>query len=130
MPSTSRPGWRCKLCSSDVDARMDVCWKCGADSAGTPDPSFIAAVVDVPVPLICATCGYDLRALNGLRCPECGERFEHDVPETAAPTREEEVRWNSLGWNILAVPTLVAVALVIGVVLMTILAVLAIAMTR
>ncbi len=35
--------WQCKACSESVDSAFDHCWNCGADLAGTADPTFVHA---------------------------------------------------------------------------------------
>lgn len=50
--------WKCPKCKAEVDAGFDVCWACGTDSDGTPDPDFVIAAalsvdanhVDAPSP--------------------------------------------------------------------------------
>jgi hypothetical protein len=46
------------------------------DRAGTPAAA--ATAVDAPPDRRCAGCGYDLRGLEQLRCPECGLAFDPD----------------------------------------------------
>lgn len=109
--------WSCIRCGSGVDGDMSVCWKCGAGSDGTPDPTFVPAIVERALPLKCEHCGYDLRQLDSDRCPECGRGFERTTPETAPPTPIESREWSATARIFLVGPLLVALLAALGFIL-------------
>ena len=41
--------WTCAKCGSKVDARFDVCWKCGTSKEGVEDPTFVTADQEGPI---------------------------------------------------------------------------------
>ena len=71
--------WPCLGCGETVPGNFDVCWNCGADRAGVPDPSFVPAVGFTPQ---CRSCGYLLHGLPSLICPECGTAFDPTEKDT------------------------------------------------
>jgi hypothetical protein len=73
--------WRCSACNETVPAGFDACWNCGADRAGTPDPSFVPAV-GLVAQSHCRSCGYLLHGLPSTICPECGTPFDPAEKDT------------------------------------------------
>ena len=67
----------CPICLRRVLAGNPVCGQCGYDERAGLQPS--TRLGKRPLGergLICRGCGYNLRGLRSLRCPECGERVQ------------------------------------------------------
>ena len=77
----AQTNWPCIRCAETVPADFDVCWNCGADRSGIPDPTFRLEVGFTPQ---CKACGYLLYGLPTPICPECGTPFD--------PTEKDTIR--------------------------------------
>ena len=72
-PLSSERSWRCPQCHKPVPNTFDVCWNCGTNQNGTPDPNFVKEPLEIPRDVAeeePMTRG-DMRA-HGLQCPKCG----------------------------------------------------------
>jgi RNA polymerase subunit RPABC4/transcription elongation factor Spt4 len=108
MPTIAgRAYWKCRNCAEIVPDDFDVCWKCGADRGGAPNPSFVVAVGPV-AQTNCHTCGYPLCGLPSSVCPECGTRFDPTPADTASDeTRIQSRRRSSRFASKPAAPTVI-----------------------
>lgn len=72
--STTQPKpWLCRHCNELVDPTMSLCWNCGHDKEGVPQPAMFVDVAPRDI-TVCTYCRYDLHGnLEAERCPECGE---------------------------------------------------------
>ena len=89
-PLPQQRSWPCPQCHQAVPSTFDVCWNCGTNRAGTPDPSFVAEPPDLPDDVADDAVADDAVAdeepesredeqRHDLRCPRCGS--SHVIPE-------------------------------------------------
>lgn len=89
--------WTCAGCGESHTEDADICWNCGTDRDGRPDPQFRRAdEPDPPVPVatICPDCSstayHPVRPaawvayMNDRVCEACGTRYTPPTPRWAA----------------------------------------------
>lgn len=73
VAETPKPVLRpCPSCGSGMRPDAVLCLACGYNQASGERMAGEAAI-EVPAPVPCASCGYDVRGLKSDVCPECGE---------------------------------------------------------
>lgn len=66
--------WHCPHCKEAIEADFDVCWNCGTNRSGQPDPGFVSVRSDSEA-LEPKHLDYSSRKVpHGDACPRCGSR--------------------------------------------------------